>query len=108
MEPILSDEEYQELEFLSERFRKGVGRRLQRYLTLKSWLSSNYVADWCEEFVYMRQRSLIMINSNYHGFDALNENPTTDQASRAANLTYTSFQFKRMVDRQEPLRSPSP
>ncbi|CAL2051956.1 unnamed protein product [Caenorhabditis brenneri] len=37
MKPILSDEEHQELESLSERFRKGVGRRLQRYLTLKSW-----------------------------------------------------------------------
>ncbi|ULU08278.1 hypothetical protein L3Y34_019436 [Caenorhabditis briggsae] len=101
MKPILNDEEYQELEFLSERFRKGVGRRLQRYLTLKSWFSSNYVTDWWEEFVYMRQRSPIMINSNYYGFDTLNEHPTTNQASRAANLTYTSLQFRRMVDRQE-------
>ncbi|CAL2051957.1 unnamed protein product [Caenorhabditis brenneri] len=42
-----------------------------------------------------------MINSNYHGFDALNEHPTTNQVSRAANLTYTSLQFRGMVDRQK-------
>ncbi|CAB3405614.1 unnamed protein product [Caenorhabditis bovis] len=72
MRPILDDEEYEELEFLSERFRKGVGRRLQRYLTLKSWFSTNYVTDWWEEFVYMRQRSPIMINSNYYGFVRFN------------------------------------
>ncbi|KAF1746285.1 hypothetical protein GCK72_022738 [Caenorhabditis remanei] len=99
MKPILSHDEYQELEFFSERFRKGVGRRLQRYLTLKSWFSSNYVTDWWEEFVYMRQRSPIMINSNYYRFDTLNE--TKNQAAHAAILTYTSLQLRRMVDRQE-------
>ena len=84
MKPILSEKDYEELEHLSEKFRRygsrrvetrrhsklfrGVGRRLQRYLTLKSFLSINYVTDWWEEFVYMRQRSPIMINSNYYGF----------------------------------------
>ncbi|CAJ0959804.1 unnamed protein product, partial [Mesorhabditis belari] len=101
MRPILNDEEYADLEFLSERFRRGVGRRLQRYLMLKSWLSSNYVTDWWEEFVYLRQRSPIMINSNYYALDTLNEHPTTNQAARAANLTWASLQFRRLVDRQE-------
>uniref|UniRef100_A0A1I7XB84 Carnitine O-palmitoyltransferase n=1 Tax=Heterorhabditis bacteriophora TaxID=37862 RepID=A0A1I7XB84_HETBA len=101
MKPILSEEEYKELEYLSEKFRKGVGRRLQRYLTLKSWLSTNYVTDWWEEFVYMRQRSPIMINSNYYGFDTLNEHPTDNQAARAANVTWSALQFRRQVERQE-------
>ncbi|CAI2354278.1 unnamed protein product [Caenorhabditis sp. 36 PRJEB53466] len=43
MKPIRSEEDYLELDFLSERFRKGVGRRLQRYLTLKLLFSTNYV-----------------------------------------------------------------
>ncbi|VDO99948.1 unnamed protein product, partial [Heligmosomoides polygyrus] len=101
MRPILDDEEYAELEHLSEIFRKGVGRRLQRYLSLKSWLSTNYVTDWWEEFVYMRQRSPIMINSNYYGFDTLNEHPTHNQGARAANVTYAALQFRRQVERQE-------
>ncbi|CAJ0605158.1 unnamed protein product [Cylicocyclus nassatus] len=101
MRPILNDEEFEELEHLSEVFRKGLGRRLQRYLQLKSWLSTNYVTDWWEEFVYMRQRSPIMINSNYYGFDTLNEHPTHNQAARAANVTYTALLFRRQVERQE-------
>ncbi|PAV83770.1 hypothetical protein WR25_24908 [Diploscapter pachys] len=101
MRSILSDKEYEELEFLSERFRKGVGRRLQRYLILKSWLSTNYVTDWWEEFVYMRQRSPIMINSNYYGLDSMREVPTTNQAARAANMVFAALQFRRLVERQE-------
>ncbi|VDO42605.1 unnamed protein product, partial [Haemonchus placei] len=101
MRPILNDEEFAELEHLSEVFRKGLGRRLQRYLKLKSWLSTNYVTDWWEEFVYMRQRSPIMINSNYYGFDTLNEHPTTRQGARAANITYCALQFRRLIERQE-------
>lgn len=68
MRPILNDDEYEELERLTEKFRRGVGRRLQRYLILKSYMSTNWVSDWWEEFVYLRQRSPIMINSNYYGF----------------------------------------
>ncbi|VDK66057.1 unnamed protein product [Cylicostephanus goldi] len=101
MRPILNDEEFEDLEHLSEVFRKGLGRRLQRYLQLKSWLSTNYVTDWWEEFVYMRQRSPIMINSNYYGFDTLNEHPTHNQAARAANVTFTALLFRRQVERQE-------
>jgi len=43
MRPILSDEEFNELTLLSEKFQKGLGPRLQRYLFIKSLLSSNYV-----------------------------------------------------------------
>lgn len=65
MRPILADKEYDELVQLSERFQKGLGIRLQRYLWLKSWLSTNYVTDWWEKFIYLIQREPIMINSNY-------------------------------------------
>ncbi|KIH54091.1 hypothetical protein ANCDUO_15764 [Ancylostoma duodenale] len=49
----------------------------------------------------MRQRSPIMINSNYYGFDTLNEHPTDSQSARAANVTYTALLFRRQVERQE-------
>lgn len=101
MKPIMSEKDYAELEVLSDRFRLGVGRRLQRYLTLKSFLSINYMTDWWEEFVYNRQRTPIMINSNYYGFDTLNESPTRLQAARAANITWAALQFRRKVERQE-------
>ncbi|VDD93929.1 unnamed protein product [Enterobius vermicularis] len=101
MRPICSDEEYSELVVLTDKFRLGIGRRLQRYLLIKRILSVNYVTDWWEEFVYLRQRSPIMINSNYYGFDALRAQSSMQQSARAANLVWIAFQFRRMVERQE-------
>jgi carnitine O-palmitoyltransferase 1 len=101
LKPITTEKEYKEIAELSEKFRKGLGRRLQRYLVIKSWLSTNYVTDWWEEYIYLRQRSPIMINSNYYGFDTLNLHPTTSQSARAANITWAACRFRRLVDRQE-------
>lgn len=42
-----------------------------------------------------------MINSNYYGFDTLNENPTKNQAARAANVTWGALLFRRLIERQE-------
>lgn len=42
-----------------------------------------------------------MINSNYYGFDTLNENPTSNQAARAANITWGALLFRRLIERQE-------
>lgn len=101
MRPVCTDEEYKELVDLTDKFRRGIGRRLQRYLVIKSFLSINYVTDWWEEFVYLRQRSPIMINSNYYGFDTLNQHPTSIQSARAGNLTWAALTFRRMVERQQ-------
>lgn len=62
MRPVSTDEEYEKLVKLTENFRNGVGRHLQWYLIIKSFFSINYVAEWWEEFAYLRQRSPIMIN----------------------------------------------
>uniref|UniRef100_A0A914BZZ4 carnitine O-palmitoyltransferase n=1 Tax=Acrobeloides nanus TaxID=290746 RepID=A0A914BZZ4_9BILA len=101
MRPLMNDDEYNELVEFTEKFRKGIGRRLQRYLVIKSWLSINYVTDWWFEFVYLRQRSPLMINSNYYGFGTLSYISTTNQAARAANVTWAALLFRRKIDRQE-------
>ena len=49
--------------FLSQ---DGPGKKMQRFLVLKSWWASNYVTDWWEQYVYLYGRSSIMINSNYY------------------------------------------
>ena len=74
---------------------------------LKSWWSTNYVTDWWEEFVYLRGRSPIMVNSNFYGTDAILLHPTHLQAARAANVTHAAFLFRRLVDRQQlqPVRT---
>jgi hypothetical protein len=45
MRPIMSDNDYNELVELTEKFQKGTGLRLQRYLWVKSLLSTNYVIN---------------------------------------------------------------
>lgn len=96
-----SDSHYQELEKKAYDFQNGIGKKLQLYLHLKSWMSTNYVSDWWEEYVYLRARSPLMVNSNYYGIDALLVCPTDKQTSRAANLIYSSIIFRRQIDRQE-------
>jgi carnitine O-palmitoyltransferase 1 len=79
---LLDDTEYGEMIELSHEFETSIAPRLQRYLNLKWFWSDNYVSDWWEEFVYLRGRSPIMINSNYYVMDALYTHPTRNQVLR--------------------------
>lgn len=96
-----SEDQYKDIERKAIEFQNGIGKKLQLYLHLKAWLSTNYVSDWWEEYVYLRARSPLMVNSNYYAIDALLVCPTDKQTSRAANLIYSSIIFRRQIDRQE-------
>ncbi|XP_041452997.1 carnitine O-palmitoyltransferase 1, liver isoform-like isoform X1 [Lytechinus variegatus] len=97
---FLSTEEYAEMERLAEEFQSSIGDRLQRYLQLKWLWSTNYVSDWWEEYVYLRGRSPIMVNSNYYGMDGIAIKPTYLQAARAANSTVALLKFRREIDHE--------
>ncbi|KAL3285273.1 hypothetical protein HHI36_019383 [Cryptolaemus montrouzieri] len=99
--PLQDDQQYEKTKQLAEEFEKGIGKKLQRYLILKSWWSSNYVSDWWEEYVYLRGRSPLMINSNFYAMDAIYLHPTRVQAARAASTIYSALVFRRLVERQE-------
>lgn len=99
--PLLDDETYEKVSREADEFENGIGKKLQRYLILKSWWSTNYVSDWWEEYVYLRGRSPLMVNSNFYGVDALFKRPTKNQAARAAFVTYQLLQTRRIIDRQE-------
>ncbi|KAI4470725.1 carnitine o-acyltransferase [Holotrichia oblita] len=99
--PLMNDENYEQLKKLAKDFEQGIGAKLQRYLILKSWWSTNYVSDWWEEYVYLRGRSSLMINSNFYGMDAIIKHPTKNQAARAASVISACLRFRRLVDRQE-------
>jgi len=98
--PLLDDKQYAEMEHLCKDFEKGLGPRLQFFLHLKRMFSTNYVSDWWEEYVYLRGRSPIMVNSNFYGTDAIIVHPTFVQAARAANVCHAAFVFRRQIDRQ--------
>ncbi|KAK7080790.1 Carnitine O-palmitoyltransferase 1, liver isoform [Halocaridina rubra] len=99
--PLMDDEAYARMEKLAAEFQNGIGKKLQRYLVLKSWWATNYVTDWWEEFVYLRGRSPLMVNSNFYGTDAILLHPTHLQAARAGNVAHAAFLFRRLIERQQ-------
>ncbi|XP_039286947.1 carnitine O-palmitoyltransferase 1, liver isoform isoform X4 [Nilaparvata lugens] len=99
--PLLDDVQYARMERLVQEFQNGIAVKLQRYLKLKSWWSTNYVSDWWEEYVYLRGRSPLIVNSNFYGIDAILMHPTHIQAARAACIIHTALQYRRLIERQE-------
>ncbi|KAL0984387.1 hypothetical protein UPYG_G00140790 [Umbra pygmaea] len=108
VQPLKSPEEFERLTSLAAEFESSLGNRLQWYLKLKSLWASNYVSDWWEEYIYLRGRSPIMVNSNYYGMDFLYVTPTPIQAARAGNTLHAAFMYRRKLNREEikPSRVP--
>uniref|UniRef100_A0A8K9UTC5 carnitine O-palmitoyltransferase n=1 Tax=Oncorhynchus mykiss TaxID=8022 RepID=A0A8K9UTC5_ONCMY len=90
-----------QMEGLAKDFEKGLGPKLQWYLKLKSWWATNYVSDWWEEYIYLRGRGPIMVNSNYYAMDFLYVFPTSLQAARAGNAIHAIMLYRRMLDRAQ-------
>ncbi|XP_063047083.1 carnitine O-palmitoyltransferase 1, liver isoform [Engraulis encrasicolus] len=106
--PLVDDEGYERLTKLAAEFQRNLGTRLQRYLKLKALWATNYVSDWWEEYIYLRGRTPIMVNSNYYGMDFLYVTPTPHQAARAGNTITALLLYRRKVNREElkPSRVP--
>ena len=100
MKPLLDEVTYKRIQDEAFEFQNGVGKRLQRYLIFKSFISSNYVSDWWEEYVYLRGRSPIMVNSNFYALDTLKRISTGIQAARAANCIATAFLYRKQLEDQ--------
>ncbi|KAM9783830.1 carnitine O-palmitoyltransferase 1, liver isoform isoform X1 [Syngnathus typhle] len=106
--PLLSEPEFKRMKTLAADFECNLGNRLQRYLKLKALWATNYVSDWWEEYIYLRSRGPIMVNSNYYGMDFLFVTPTSIQAARAGNTITAMLLYRRKVNREElkPSRVP--
>ncbi|KAM6154794.1 palmitoyl thioesterase CPT1C isoform 2-T2 [Erethizon dorsatum] len=88
--PVLSDEDFDLTAGLAQEFLKLQASLLQWYLRLKSWWAANYVSDWWEEFVYLRSRSPLMVNSNYYLM-----------AARAGNAVHALLLYRHRLKCQE-------
>uniref|UniRef100_H3CYN5 carnitine O-palmitoyltransferase n=1 Tax=Tetraodon nigroviridis TaxID=99883 RepID=H3CYN5_TETNG len=98
---LMDDEQFERMTALTKDFEKNLGPRLQWYLKLKSWWASNYVSDWWEEYIYLRGRGPIMVNSNYYAMDFLYVIPTSIQAARAGNAIHAIMLYRRKLDRAQ-------
>ncbi|XP_058238110.1 carnitine palmitoyltransferase 1Aa (liver) isoform X1 [Hemibagrus wyckioides] len=99
--PLLDDEEYKKMEVLASDFQKTLAPKLQWYLKLKSLWATNYVSDWWEEYIYLRSRNPIMVNSNYYAMDFLHVLPTNLQSARAGNTIHAIMLYRRKLDRAQ-------
>ncbi|XP_061577443.1 carnitine O-palmitoyltransferase 1, liver isoform isoform X1 [Cololabis saira] len=99
--PLMDDEQFDRMSGLAKDFEKNLGPRLQWYLKLKAWWASNYVSDWWEEYIYLRGRGPIMVNSNYYAMDFLYVFPTSVQAARAGNAIHAIMSYRRKLDRAQ-------
>uniref|UniRef100_A0A4W5R5P2 carnitine O-palmitoyltransferase n=1 Tax=Hucho hucho TaxID=62062 RepID=A0A4W5R5P2_9TELE len=106
--PLTTPDEFERMTSLATQFESSLGNRLQWYLKLKALWASNYVSDWWEEYIYLRGRSPIMVNSNYYGMDFLYVTPTPIQAARAGNTLHAFLMYRRKLNREElkPSRVP--
>ncbi|XP_052344050.1 carnitine O-palmitoyltransferase 1, liver isoform-like isoform X2 [Oncorhynchus keta] len=99
--PLTTPDEFERMTSLATQFESSLGNRLQWYLKLKALWASNYVSDWWEEYIYLRGRSPIMVNSNYYGMDFLYVTPTPIQAARAGNSLHAFLMYRRKLNREE-------
>ncbi|KAM9220067.1 carnitine O-palmitoyltransferase 1, liver isoform 1-T2 [Dugong dugon] len=99
--PLMKEEDFRRMTELAQDFAINLGPKLQWYLKLKSWWAMNYVSDWWEEYIYLRGRGPLMVNSNYYAMDLLYIVPTHIQAARAGNTIHAILLYRRKLDREE-------
>ncbi|XP_052619218.1 carnitine O-palmitoyltransferase 1, brain isoform isoform X2 [Peromyscus californicus insignis] len=99
--PVLGDDAFDRAAALASDFLRLQAPRLQLYLRLKSWCASNYVSDWWEEFVYLRSRDSLMLNSTYYMMDFLYVTPTPLQAARTGNAVHALLLYRHLLNQQE-------
>uniref|UniRef100_A0A667HRW0 Carnitine O-palmitoyltransferase 1, muscle isoform n=1 Tax=Lynx canadensis TaxID=61383 RepID=A0A667HRW0_LYNCA len=101
VKPLMKESDFKRMTVLAQDFAVGLGPKLQWYLKLKSWWATNYVSDWWEEYIYLRGRGPLMVNSNYYAMDLLYILPTQIQAARAGNAIHAILLYRRRLDREE-------
>lgn len=118
----MDDEKYKRMEGLAKDFEKNLGPKLQWYLKLKAFWASNYVSchyltlttfemtwnsclnfaiallwqvsDWWEEYVYLRGRGPIMVNSNYYAMVNIDLFSFSPQILKLYNFRFKWFKAR--------------
>ncbi|XP_069480223.1 carnitine O-palmitoyltransferase 1, liver isoform isoform X2 [Ambystoma mexicanum] len=101
VKPLMDETQFRRMDALAKDFAITLGPKLQWYLKLKSWWATNYVSDWWEEYIYLRGRGPIMVNSNYYAMDFVYVTPTPIQAARAGNAIHAILLYRKKLDREE-------
>lgn len=87
VKPLLSEEEYADMEGKVKKFLKEEGWKLQLFLKVRTLYTVSWLWEWWEKYVYLRGRSPIMINSNYYILDSCYTQTTYSQVSPTLKAT---------------------
>ncbi|CAL2045446.1 unnamed protein product [Caenorhabditis brenneri] len=97
---VLTDQEYETILKQSQSFLENEGKKLQRYATLYSLFTDNYVTSFWQKYAYLYGRYPLLINSSVAHVDLLRDKEAT-RAHRAARVTWIEVMSHLAVDRQQ-------
>ncbi|VDM92049.1 unnamed protein product, partial [Litomosoides sigmodontis] len=99
VEPLLSADEFMNVNKMAENFLKNEGWKLQTLARLYWCFVSNYVTGLWEKYAYLYSRKGVMINSSVAHLDIFVNLPT-DQATRAAHVAFLETLSMLSIDRE--------
>ena len=100
VEPLMEPAEVEQHRELMEKFLRDESWSLQWRLRLMWFFTRNYVSQWWLDFVYLRGRDPLPINSNWYGISFADYQPTESQAARAAATTFALVQIRTKLDNE--------
>ncbi|NXC01098.1 CPT1B palmitoyltransferase, partial [Orthonyx spaldingii] len=101
--PLLDDAKYAEMAALAKEFQEKTAPRLQRYLRLKSWWTTNYVSwgQWGPPAACGGWDGDLGIGDQGFGVSWMSRMEHPVQAARAANVVHSILLYRRRLDRGE-------
>eukprot|EP00672_Neobodo_designis_P026697 CAMPEP_0174852294 /NCGR_PEP_ID=MMETSP1114-20130205/25285_1 /TAXON_ID=312471 /ORGANISM="Neobodo designis, Strain CCAP 1951/1" /LENGTH=796 /DNA_ID=CAMNT_0016086877 /DNA_START=138 /DNA_END=2528 /DNA_ORIENTATION=- len=100
VEPLMDATEMEAHKEMATKFIKEESWSLQWRLWLLWLVKRNYVSGWWLDFVYLRARDPLPINSNWYGITFADYSPTHSQAARAAVLTFNMVRLRTRLDNE--------
>jgi hypothetical protein len=98
---LQTDEEQLATRKLADAFLLQEGPSLQWRLWIKRlFFSSNYVSDWWESYVYLRNREPLPVSNNFYAMDSGRATPTSVQPARAAFLTHLLLKYSSNLEHE--------
>jgi hypothetical protein len=97
---LQTEDEERATKKLADAFLAEEGPSLQWRLYLKHFFSMNYISDWWEKYVYLRNREALPVSSNFYAMDSGRTVPTTVQSARAAFLTHLLLRYASNLEHE--------
>lgn len=101
VEPLLTQEEFEQTKKICEEFQNGIGNKLQAKLQDRANQTTNWLSDWWKHVAYLDIRCPVTINSNPGVLFPRGDYRDLDgQLKYAAKMIAGMLDYKIMIDEQ--------